>query len=244
MRKWLGCLCLLAACSGGGGSNPPDDGPYGGEYPWGSQNQNGEQAQVKASIRAVGNGGTTTVSVALWKANAFQQRTELARNDRLSARIGDELAELELANEVFSGAPIYVATFAGDAPGTQVEVTLDSEQWGDARAELTLPDRVRMTSPSGDTAPDLEEPVQVTWDDSTPSDMIGANYERSCGSSRTTGWNAASQDEGFTEIKLKPQEGPCTLLIGVERQKYGTMEGSWGGSAVGAQADDEEWLLP
>jgi hypothetical protein len=244
MRKsnWLGGLCLLAACSGGTGSDHPGEGPDPRD-PW---NENSPDTLVRAEIEAIGVSGSTAIEIDLYEKDGDEPLV-LGPADRLTVRAGEQEVTLEhealfLPDRAHYSGP----ALTGYAAGTLIEITLRSEKWGDARAELILPEPMKMLMPTEDTAIDATQPIEITWEGGHAADHTEARYDLDCGSRLTSGSEGGSEDDGreVIDMEVDQLDGPCGLRLEAVRQRFGTLEGSWTGTAIASQVDFSLWELP
>ena len=236
-KEWLSCLMLVVACDGANSTSPEHEGPK-------DHYSNQENARFHAGIMASAQGGVTRISVTLADKDSGEPFNILAE-DLLLARSGKQEAELVLDETL--GEAVYVAQLQLDAPGTRIDVTLDSDTFGDASATVTLPDRVTMTAPSAESAPDIDEPFTVTWKGGKSADLAEARYRLECPSGQLArGFKSNSEDTGSQELEIGLLFEPttsCALEVGAARQQYGTMQGAWGGFAIAEQVDSEAWTV-
>jgi hypothetical protein len=226
-KLWLSGLGLLAAC--------------------GSNAESGPDPAIGAHISAIAaklTGGTTFM-VTFYDLDSLESAT-MAKGDRLSARFGEHVVQLEA--EDTSDAPSYIGVLRDDAPGTTFEVVLESEQWGDAHAELTLPDPVTLTAPARDDSPDLEAPITVEWEGGNAGDTAEATALLNCGNGTQLSQASKTDAEGDRHRELEfdvhgALQYPCDLQVDIARKNLGTMDGAWSGTAEAIQGDLAQWHI-
>jgi hypothetical protein len=224
VKRFLSLCVLSIACGGADGDSVPND-------------ITNEKAPYRAAIKAVGDEGITTVSIDLYDGDSFDAKPlVLAQGDTLRARADGREVQFQRREGALEGG--YVAVLTGSEPGTQIDITLESDKLGEAAAKLRLPDRFTLTAPSSGAAPDLAEPIEYAWEDGKAGDSAEAQYEIACASGGVgRGHSSHGEDSGEEQLVIptKDMAGPCSLVLGVERQAFGEMRGVWGGVAVAAQ---------
>jgi hypothetical protein len=232
-KRWLSVCAVCVACGGA------DDGhPLHGAAPFGPETVN-EDAPYRAAIEAMGAEGVTTVTVSLYDGQDYAAAAlELKAGDVLVARSGANEVTLAHAENTGEGSP-YVGILPGDAAGTHIAISLESERLGDAQAEVVLPDHFTLTAPRSSNTLSLDEPIEFTWKDGKAADTAQMLYELSCAEGFGSGYATHGEDRSRDTLEVVADDltGPCDVTLGLKRQNFGTLSGAWGGIAIGAQLE-------
>lgn len=168
----------------------------------------------------------------------------LADSDRLTATVKGIPTGLALDMDPF-GHPMYAGIVQGSRQGTHVLVQLESAEFGEASVDLVLPDPLQLESPRSGEPIELAKPVELRWSGGQPSDVAEVGYLLKCDEGGVHQGASAGPDLGKASIEVDTSnmQGFCDLTVRTDRLIPARMQGSWYGSASGAQRGEAAWLI-